>query len=112
MVKNVQKVMLAVDLFCELIKFASPTKEKAFQRLFNSCLLSKFPKVRDYTANQLYGTLQVCGDLVMTDEQLDVVLETLCSTQWLEPVANVKPSVDKLYDVTGIPKPQPAVKKD
>ncbi|KAG2373557.1 hypothetical protein C9374_012020 [Naegleria lovaniensis] len=107
--KNVQKIMLAVDLFCELIKFENPTKEKAFQRLFHTCLMSKFPKVREYTANQLYGALQVCGDTVMSnDEALDMALDVLCSTQWLEGIAVVKPAVEKLYEVTQIPKPKTA----
>ena len=106
--KNVQKIMLAVDLFCELIKYSNPTREKAFQRLFTSCLLSKFPKVREYAANQLYGALQVCGDMVMTDEQLDAVLDILCGTPWLEGAAIVKPSVEKLYEITGFPKPRVA----
>ncbi len=101
--------MLAVDLFCELIKFQNPTREKSFQRLFTTCLLSKFPKVREYTANQLYGALQVCGDMVMTDEQLDSVLDVLCGTPWLDGAAIVKPAVEKLYEVTGFPKPKTAL---
>ncbi|KAL9650532.1 hypothetical protein ABK040_004751 [Willaertia magna] len=102
---NVQKIMLAVDVFCELIKFNNPTREKTFQRLFTSCLSSRFPKVREYTGNQLYGALQVIGDIMFTDEILDKVLEILCSTTWTEPATTLKTAVDNLYDITSIPKP-------
>jgi hypothetical protein len=85
------------------LRFENPTREKAFQRLLLSGLLSRYPKVREYTGQQLYGTLQVSD--IIPDEQLDDIFEILANTTWIEKADVLKPVVDNLFQLLNVQKP-------
>jgi len=100
--KNISKIFICIDVLCELLRFEDPTRMKSIQRLFTSGLMSRYPKVREYAGQQIYGTLQIADFL--DEEVMDEVFDILSSTNWTNKLDDIITKVDELYNLLGVQK--------
>eukprot|EP00002_Diphylleia_rotans_P026864 TRINITY_DN5373_c0_g1_i2.p1 TRINITY_DN5373_c0_g1~~TRINITY_DN5373_c0_g1_i2.p1 ORF type:complete len:124 (-),score=27.95 TRINITY_DN5373_c0_g1_i2:172-543(-) len=94
--------MVAANVVSGLLVFPS-IRTNCLQQLF-ILLCHKFPKIRKHAADQLYLRLLTLEECV-PEESFEDILMILSSTSWLEPVPVVRPERDKLFGLTGVPKP-------
>nr|XP_024644643.1 tubulin-specific chaperone D [Macaca nemestrina] len=99
--KDVQKLLSAIPVFCEMVQFPGNVRRSALLQL---CLLlcHRFPLIRKSTASQVYETLLTYSDVVGADV-LDEVVTVLSDTAWL---AVVREQRNRLCDLLGVPRPQ------
>uniref|UniRef100_A0A2K5Z997 Tubulin-specific chaperone D n=1 Tax=Mandrillus leucophaeus TaxID=9568 RepID=A0A2K5Z997_MANLE len=78
--KDVQKLLSAIPVFCEMVQFPGNVRRSALLQL---CLLlcHRFPLIRKSTASQVYETLLTYSDVVGADV-LDEVVTVLSDTAW------------------------------
>jgi hypothetical protein len=92
--KNVQKIMYMVDICCEIVKM-----ESSAMGLILGLLMSPYPKVREYTSQQLYSTLQIFDDILGDDLELtDKFFDVLSNTNWALRTVELRPIVQDLCD--------------
>uniref|UniRef100_A0A2K6AR89 Tubulin-specific chaperone D n=1 Tax=Macaca nemestrina TaxID=9545 RepID=A0A2K6AR89_MACNE len=97
--KDVQKLLSAIPVFCEMVQFPGNVRRSALLQL---CLLlcHRFPLIRKSTASQVYETLLTYSDVVGADV-LDEVVTVLSDT-----LAVVREQRNRLCDLLGVPRPQ------
>lgn len=113
--RSVVKLLEAVPVFCELLRFNTPNDEirrRSYGYLFH-LLVNRYPRVRLAAGEKLLNAIQVfaeevfCEDgMVDCDELVDNIAELLMDTDWASNVASLRPVVVKLYDTLGLPKPK------
>lgn len=102
--KDVQKLLSAIPVFCEMVQFPGNVRRSALLQL---CLLlcHRFPLIRKSTASQVYETLLTYSDVVGADV-LDEVVTVLSDTAWDAELAVVREQRNRLCDLLGVPRPQ------
>lgn len=102
--KDVQKLLSAIPVFCEMVQFPGNVRRSALLQL---CLLlcHRFPLIRKTTASQVYETLLTYSDVVGADV-LDEVVTVLSDTAWDAELAVVREQRNRLCDLLGVPRPQ------
>ncbi|KAG9297370.1 hypothetical protein G9A89_009454 [Geosiphon pyriformis] len=121
--RDIRKISACIRIFCGFVSLGSPYRNKALFQLLGY-LVHPYPKIRRFTAEQLYMTLiaeSVDDEIENFDEMgnhseaMQVseaatnlkmqVEDILTNTNWDEPISNLRLIRDQLYPLLGVPPP-------
>ncbi|XP_035206135.1 tubulin-specific chaperone D-like, partial [Stegodyphus dumicola] len=101
--RDLQKVIAAVDLFCNLLQFSESCQKQSLNKLV-IFLCHRFPRVRKVTANKLYEAF-ITYD-ILADDVMDEVSEILSDTDWNKPLDELRPIRNELCGKLGLEPPK------
>lgn len=96
---SVSKLLLAIGLYCELLKFDEPVRSAAFSGIIDYFLVSKYPKVRTSTSEQVFSFIQLYGEDLFPEQQFTELLGVIQTTPWHATTTVLKPHVQQLRKV-------------
>ncbi|KAK9814241.1 hypothetical protein WJX72_002759 [[Myrmecia] bisecta] len=100
--RDIPRLCAAVNVLNHLAALPDPVRSAALQALL-TLLLNNFPKVRKYTAEQLYvRVLSLEGDPSIDDAQADSLLDLLTETAWDGPLEVIRAARASLYAPLGL----------
>merc|ERR1712227_1129260 len=92
--RDVKKLFAAVDVLIGLVGFTGPVRASTLCFLLR-LLAHKYPRVRKYTAEQLYTKLLV-SDEIWPTARTDEVLEILSCVEWDAELDDARQQRDKI----------------
>lgn len=101
--KDPQKLIVSVDLFCNLLQFSENCRKQSLSKLI-MFLCHRMPRVRKVTANQLYEALLTYD--VLPEDITDEVSEVLSETDWNKPIDILRPIRNDLCRKLGLEPPK------
>ncbi|GIY26319.1 tubulin-specific chaperone D [Caerostris darwini] len=101
--RDPQKIIAAVDLFCNLLQVSKQCEIQSLNRLV-IFLCHRFPRIRKVTANKLYEAFITYDTL--EDGVLDEVTELLCETDWNQSLDVLRPIRNNLCEKLGLEPPK------
>lgn len=99
--RDMKKMFSTVNLYLGLVEFEEPIRGRSLTLLM-SALAHKWPKLRKFTAEQLYTKMLVFDVPGLSEDQVDDALEVLSTTLWDGTLASVVQQRDKLAAGMGI----------
>jgi hypothetical protein len=98
--KDVKKLMAAIKVFCGFFSLPLPNcRERSLSYLL-TYLVHPFPRIRRFTAEQLYVSFTVLPEDTFPD--MDGIESILLETDWDKPAAEVKLTRDQLFPFFGV----------
>jgi len=100
------KIMTSGDVFCQLLQVADTNTVKKCLVQLSIFLCHKFPRVRKSTAEKMYEALLTFSENeIISDENMEEVMELLSDTQWDDSVDTLRPIRNKICELAGVPAP-------
>ncbi|XP_054168208.1 tubulin-specific chaperone D-like [Oppia nitens] len=97
-VKDCQKLVAAIDVFCAALQNDESFKQSMSYLVIFLC--HAFPRIRVQTANQLYVALLIVDDI--SEEAVNLLTET----DWMQSLDNLRSIRDRICDELSIAKPR------
>lgn len=102
--RDPQKIIAAVDLFCNLLQVSKQCQTQSLNRLV-IFLCHRFPRIRKVTANKLYEAF-ITYDVLEDEEVMDEITNLLCETDWNESLDLLRPIRNKICEKLGLEPPK------
>ncbi|GBM64386.1 Tubulin-specific chaperone D [Araneus ventricosus] len=102
--RDPQKIIAAVDLFCNLLQVSKQCQTQSLNRLV-IFLCHRFPRIRKVTANKLYEAF-ITYDVLEDEEVMDEITNLLCETDWNESLDLLRPIRNNLCEKLGLEPPK------
>nr|XP_042898204.1 tubulin-specific chaperone D [Parasteatoda tepidariorum] len=106
--RDPQKIIAAVDLFCNLLQFDEYIQKRILNKLM-IFLCHRFPRVRKVTASQMYEAF-LTYDVVQDEDVAGQVSSILCDTDWNKPIDELRPVRNSLCEKLGLEPPRTKAK--
>lgn len=103
---RVEKLVAAVELFCELLQGPPEVVKNSLKRL-TIYLCHSFPRVRVHASQKLYESLITYGDdcLTVAVEDMEEIMTLLSETRWDTDVVELRKIRNRLCDLMNVPQP-------
>ncbi|KAF8795134.1 Tubulin-specific chaperone D like protein [Argiope bruennichi] len=102
--RDPQKIIAAVDLFCNLLQVSKQCQTQSLNRLV-IFLCHRFPRIRKVAANKLYEAF-ITYDILEDEEVMDEITNLLCETDWNESLDILRPIRNNLCEKLGLEPPK------
>lgn len=101
--KDPQKLIVAVDLFCNLLQFSETCRKYSLNKLV-IFLCHRMPRVRKVTANKLYEAFIMYD--VLPEDVADEVSDILTETDWNKAIDELRPIRNSMCRRMGLEPPK------
>lgn len=104
--KDAQRLITSIEVFCGFLQLPSTELRKRAIAQLVRMLCHVYPRVRNFTATQLYESVLTYDDLVSDIDNLETVMVILSETVWDGPVDTLRPIRNELctYFSVAVPK--------